>query len=158
MLYDSPTVAWKYNEGSLLTVDRFFVVNFRRSPSQCAHLTTESRLEQAREDFTRVAQLDPSNREAREQLQKIKERLKEIKQDEKRRLSEAMQGGLYKEQHAKLGKQQEEYEKEVLYRDANGSLSFLFYKAVTGWSGNRISDMWLCGAMLFDSLVANYLS
>merc|ERR1712217_798768 len=90
---------------------------FRRA-SACAHFTTESRLEQAREDFTRVAQLDPSNREAREQLQKIKERLKELKQQEKRRLSEAMQGGLYKEQHAKLGKLQEDYEKEVLRREA----------------------------------------
>merc|ERR1712217_100927 len=88
---------------------------FRRG-SACAQFSTESRLEQAREDFTRVAQLDPSNREAREQLQKIKERLKDIKQQEKRRLSEAMQGGLYKEQHAKLGKQQEEYEKEVQRR------------------------------------------
>merc|ERR1711948_16362 len=79
---------------------------FRRGCA-CAQFSSESRLEQAREDFTRVAQLDTSNREAREQLQKVKERLKDIKQEEKRRLSEAMQGGLYKEQHAKLGKQQE---------------------------------------------------
>lgn len=88
---------------------------FRRG-SACAQIDSESRLEQAREDFTRVAQLDPANREAREQLQKVKERLKDIKQKEKQRLSVAMQGGLYQEQHAKLGKQQAAYDEEVKRR------------------------------------------
>merc|ERR1712014_268857 len=43
---------------------------------------TEGRLEQARADLQRFVQLEPSNREAREQLTKTKERLKAVKQEE----------------------------------------------------------------------------
>lgn len=79
-------------------------------------LDTEGRLEQARQDFARMVQLEPTNREAREQHQKAKERLKDLKQQEKERLSQAMKGGLYQEQHKKLGKQQAAYEAEVKRR------------------------------------------
>eukprot|EP00434_Breviolum_minutum_P035321 symbB.v1.2.031258.t1/scaffold3608.1/size53343/5 len=46
-------------------------------------------------------------------LLKVKERLKELRQQEKERLSAAMKGGLYQEQHKKLGKLQAAYEEEV---------------------------------------------
>jgi len=76
-------------------------------------LDTEGRLEEARGDLSRLIQLEPSNREAREMLLKVKERLKELRQQEKERLSAAMKGGLYQEQHKKLGKLQAAYEEEV---------------------------------------------
>ncbi|CAL1127126.1 unnamed protein product [Cladocopium goreaui] len=76
-------------------------------------LDTEGRLEEARGDLSRLIQLEPSNREAREMLFKVKERLKELRQQEKERLSAAMKGGLYQEQHKKLGKLQAAYEEEV---------------------------------------------
>lgn len=83
-------------------------------------LDTEGRLEGARADFTRVATLDPANREVRSQLAKAKQRLQELKQAGKDRLSQAMQGGLYQEQHDKLGKLQVAYETEVKRRKDAG--------------------------------------
>merc|ERR1712187_476861 len=78
---------------------------------------TEGRLEQARADLARLVQLEPTNREAREQLAKTKERLKALKQEEKERYAKAMQGGgMYKEQHDKLARQQLLYEEEVQRR------------------------------------------
>merc|ERR1712187_428339 len=78
---------------------------------------TEGRLEQARLDLARLVQLEPANREAREQLSKTKERLKALKQEEKERYAKGMQGGgMYKEQHDKLARQQLLYEEEVQRR------------------------------------------
>merc|ERR1712187_932847 len=78
---------------------------------------TEGRLEQARADLARLVQLEPSNREAREHLTKTKERLKALKQEEKERYAKAMQGGgMYKEEHDKLARQQLLYEEEVQRR------------------------------------------
>ncbi|CAJ1389336.1 unnamed protein product [Effrenium voratum] len=83
-------------------------------------LDTEGRLEEAKGDLTRLIQLEPGNREAREMVQKAKERLKDLKQQEKERLSAAMKGGLYQEQHKKLGKLQAAYEEEVKRRKDAG--------------------------------------
>lgn len=91
-----------------------------------AQLDTEGRLEEARADFLRVTQLDPSNREAREQLQKAKDRLKDLRQREKERLSLALKGGLYKEQHDKLGRQQAAYAEEMLRRKEAGEAEVTF--------------------------------
>lgn len=88
---------------------------FRRGLA-ALRLNTESRLEQAKTDFTRVATLDPSNREARDNLVKAKENLRDLKKAEKQRLAQAMTGGLYKEQHAKLGQKQAAYQEEVARR------------------------------------------
>jgi len=85
-----------------------------------AQLDTEGRLEQARADFARVATLDPANREVRGQLAKAKDRLKDMRQAEKQRLQAVMSGGLYQEQHAKLGKQQAAYQEEVQRRQDAG--------------------------------------
>lgn len=98
---------------------------FRRGVA-ALHLDTEGRVEEARLDFTRVAQLDPSNREAREHLLKTKERLKELRLREKERLSAAMRGGLYQEQHDKLGRQQAAYEEEVKRRKVAGEDDITF--------------------------------
>merc|ERR1712176_1389626 len=82
---------------------------------------TEGRLEQARADLARLVQLEPANREAREQLSKTKERLKALKQEEKERYAKLMQGGgMYKEQHDKLARQQILYEEEVSRRKEAG--------------------------------------
>merc|ERR1711862_194602 len=81
---------------------------------------TESRLEQARSDFAQFAQLEPANREARDHLQTVKQRLKEAKQREKERYAEAMKGGLYQENHKKLDKQKLEYDEEVKRREDAG--------------------------------------
>jgi len=97
----------------VLVVDKDNAKALYRRGMACVQLDTESRLEQARADFSRVAQLETGNREVREQLQKAKERLKDLKADEKQRLSAAMQGGLYKEQHDKLGKQKQAYNEEA---------------------------------------------
>lgn len=86
----------------------------------CANLDTEGRLEQARTDLTHLAQLEPSNREARERLQQVKERLKEVRKREKDRYAEAMKGGLYQENHKKLDRQKLEYEEEVKRRAEAG--------------------------------------
>merc|ERR1712039_108992 len=70
---------------------------------------------------------EPSNREAREQLTKVKERLKALKQLEKERYQSGMTGGgLYKEQHAKLAKQQTCYEEEVARRKEAGEDEITF--------------------------------
>jgi len=98
---------------------------FRRGVA-ALNLDTEGRVEEARVDFTRVAQLDPSNREAREHLQRAKERLKELRLREKERLSAAMKGGLYQEQHDKLGRQQAAYEEEVKRRKIAGEDEITF--------------------------------
>eukprot|EP00401_Gymnodinium_catenatum_P005905 CAMPEP_0117524746 /NCGR_PEP_ID=MMETSP0784-20121206/35409_1 /TAXON_ID=39447 /ORGANISM="" /LENGTH=518 /DNA_ID=CAMNT_0005320913 /DNA_START=44 /DNA_END=1600 /DNA_ORIENTATION=+ len=92
---------------------------------------TEGRLEQARVDFARVAQLEPANRDAREQLAKAKERLKAARQLEKERYASALKGGgLYQEQHAKLAREQLRYEGEVARRKEAGEddLSFEDWK------------------------------
>eukprot|EP00933_Yihiella_yeosuensis_P005590 TRINITY_DN11013_c0_g3_i1.p1 TRINITY_DN11013_c0_g3~~TRINITY_DN11013_c0_g3_i1.p1 ORF type:complete len:547 (+),score=163.24 TRINITY_DN11013_c0_g3_i1:242-1642(+) len=89
-------------------------------------INTEGRLEQARADFARLAQLEPSNREAREQLQKVKERLKELKQMEKERLRAAMTGGLYQDHHKKQQAQQLAYEVEVNRRKEAGEDEITF--------------------------------
>eukprot|EP00413_Alexandrium_margalefii_P016648 CAMPEP_0204548948 /NCGR_PEP_ID=MMETSP0661-20131031/23958_1 /ASSEMBLY_ACC=CAM_ASM_000606 /TAXON_ID=109239 /ORGANISM="Alexandrium margalefi, Strain AMGDE01CS-322" /LENGTH=529 /DNA_ID=CAMNT_0051555869 /DNA_START=58 /DNA_END=1647 /DNA_ORIENTATION=+ len=104
----------------VLLIDKDNAKALYRRGLAAVQLDSESRLEQARADFARVAQLDPSNREAREQLQRVKERLKDMKQREKERLSAAMKGGLYQEQHDKLGKQQAAYEEEVARRKEAG--------------------------------------
>merc|ERR1712039_1129280 len=70
---------------------------------------------------------EPSNREAREQLTKVKERLKALKQLEKERYQSGIAGGgLYKEQHAKLAKQQTCYEEEVARRKEAGEDEITF--------------------------------
>jgi len=90
---------------------------FRRATASM-QFDSESRLEQARGDLAQFVQLEPSNREAREKLVQVKERLKEAKQREKDRYSKAMTGGLYQENHKKLDRQKLEYEEEVKRREA----------------------------------------
>mmetsp|Transcript_103895 Transcript_103895/g.268944 ORF Transcript_103895/g.268944 Transcript_103895/m.268944 type:complete len:492 (-) Transcript_103895:220-1695(-) len=85
-----------------------------------AQLNTESRLEQARADFARVATLDPANREVRGQLAKAKDLLKDLRQAEKQRLSAVMSGGLYQKEHAKLEGRQAAYQEEVQRRKDAG--------------------------------------
>lgn len=80
-------------------------------------LDTEGRLEQAKDDFTRVATLDPANREVRTHLQKAKQRLQELRKVEKQKLAQAMQGGLYQEHHDKASKLQTAYDAEVKRRE-----------------------------------------
>jgi len=77
---------------------------------------SESRLEQARSDFARFAQLEPTNKEARLCLQQAKERLKDVRQKEKERYAVAMKGGLYEENHRKLERMRLEYDEEVKRR------------------------------------------
>jgi len=77
---------------------------------------TVGRLEQARDDLTQFVQLEPANREARDRLIQVKERLKEAKKLEKERYATALQGGLYQENHKKLDRQKLEYEEEVKRR------------------------------------------
>lgn len=79
-------------------------------------LATDGRLEQARTDLAQFVQLEPANREARERLQQVKEQLKEVRQKEKERYSQAMKGGLYQDNHKKLDRQKLEYEEEVKRR------------------------------------------
>merc|ERR1719331_461670 len=79
-------------------------------------LATDGRLEQARPDLAQFVQLEPANREARERLQQVKEQLKEVRQREKERYSQAMKGGLYQDNHKKLDRQKLEYEEEVKRR------------------------------------------
>lgn len=79
-------------------------------------LASESRLEQARTDLAQFVQLEPSNREARDRLQQVKEQLKEVRRLEKERYAVAMQGGLYKENHKQHDRQKLEYEEEVKRR------------------------------------------
>lgn len=100
----------------VLVLDKDNVKALYRRGLASLQLSSESRLEQSRADFTRLATLEPSNKEARQQLSKAKEKLKEIKGAEKQRLSMAMTGGLYKEQHDKLGKMRTMYDAEVVRR------------------------------------------
>lgn len=85
-----------------------------------------SRVEQAKTDLTRVAQLEPSNREAREHLQTAKEKLKELRAAEKQRFSIAMQGGLYQEEHQKQVRLQARYEQECNRRKEAGESEISF--------------------------------
>merc|ERR1712070_325733 len=87
-----------------------------RRGTACLQFESESRLEQARSDFARFVQLEPTNREARLSLQQSKERLKEAKQKEKERYAVGMKGGLYEENHRKLERMRLEYEEEVKRR------------------------------------------
>jgi len=98
---------------------------YRRSLA-AAQLDTEGRLDEARVDLVRLVALEPANREARELLVKVKERLKDLKQQEKERLSAAMKGGLYQEQHKKHGKLQAAYEEEVKRRKEAGEEEISF--------------------------------
>lgn len=77
------------------------------------HFDTESRYEQARDDLVRLARLEPGNRDAREQLQRAKDCLKEIRQREKQAFSGALSGGLYQEQHEKLKARKLQFEEEM---------------------------------------------
>lgn len=79
----------------------------------CINMDTEGRVDQARLDFSKVAQLEPANREAREQLAKAKQRLKEIREEEKKRYSVGLQGGLYQEEHKKHERQRLRYEEHM---------------------------------------------
>lgn len=97
-----------------------------RRASGALQLDTEGRLEEARSDLSRLIQLEPANREAREMLVKAKERLKDLRQQEKERLSAAMKGGLYQEQHKKLGKLQAAYEEEVKRLKEKGEAEISF--------------------------------
>mmetsp|Transcript_7040 Transcript_7040/g.14642 ORF Transcript_7040/g.14642 Transcript_7040/m.14642 type:complete len:574 (-) Transcript_7040:48-1769(-) len=96
-----------------LTYEESAKALYRRAVA-CSHLPEEAgRLEQARADFARVAQLEPTNRDARQQLQQVKERLQEERRLEKERFSFKLKGGsLYKEEHKALDRQRAEYEKE----------------------------------------------
>lgn len=104
----------------VLDIDKDNAKALYRRGSASIQIDTEGRQEQARSDFARVAQLDPSNREAREQLARAKERLKEMRQAEKQRLAQAMTGGLYKEHHQKNDKQQAAYAAELERRQDAG--------------------------------------
>mmetsp|Transcript_15034 Transcript_15034/g.26514 ORF Transcript_15034/g.26514 Transcript_15034/m.26514 type:complete len:581 (-) Transcript_15034:130-1872(-) len=77
---------------------------------------SESRLEQARTDLAQLVQIEPANREARQNLQVVKDRLRTIKQQEKERYAKSLTGGLYKEQHDKLARLKLQYEEEVKRR------------------------------------------
>eukprot|EP00928_Gymnodinium_smaydae_P054529 TRINITY_DN38284_c0_g1_i1.p1 TRINITY_DN38284_c0_g1~~TRINITY_DN38284_c0_g1_i1.p1 ORF type:complete len:552 (-),score=188.55 TRINITY_DN38284_c0_g1_i1:44-1636(-) len=93
---------------------------YRRAMA-CMQFASEGRLEQARTDLARMVQLEPSNRDAREQLAKAKEKLKAAKQLERERYSLAMKGGgLYKEQHDKAARQMLLYDEEVARRKEAG--------------------------------------
>lgn len=81
-------------------------------------LASESRLEQARTDLAQFVQLEPSNREARDRLQQVKDQLKEVRQREKEKFAAGMKGGLYKENHKQHDRQKLEYEEEVKRRAA----------------------------------------
>eukprot|EP00929_Paragymnodinium_shiwhaense_P054511 TRINITY_DN27327_c0_g1_i1.p1 TRINITY_DN27327_c0_g1~~TRINITY_DN27327_c0_g1_i1.p1 ORF type:complete len:541 (+),score=218.13 TRINITY_DN27327_c0_g1_i1:75-1697(+) len=85
-----------------------------------------SRIEQARADLTRVAQLEPGNRDAREHLLTAKEKVKELRAAEKQRFSVAMQGGLYQEQHQKQVRLQARYEQECNRRKEAGEDEITF--------------------------------
>ncbi|CAE7025504.1 unnamed protein product [Symbiodinium sp. CCMP2456] len=106
--------------GKVLLLEKDNTKALYRKSLAAAQLDTEGRLEEARADLMRLAVLEPSNREARELLVKVKERLKDLKQQEKERLSAAMKGGLYQEQHKKHGKLQAAYEEEVKRRKEAG--------------------------------------
>lgn len=104
----------------VLDIDKDNAKALYRRGSASIQIDTEGRQEQARADFARVAQLDPSNREAREQLAKAKERLRELRQAEKQRLAQAMTGGLYQEHHQKHDKLQAAYAAEMERRKEAG--------------------------------------
>eukprot|EP00747_Dinoflagellata_sp_TGD_P164692 gnl/TRDRNA2_/TRDRNA2_184975_c0_seq1.p1 gnl/TRDRNA2_/TRDRNA2_184975_c0~~gnl/TRDRNA2_/TRDRNA2_184975_c0_seq1.p1 ORF type:complete len:567 (+),score=163.83 gnl/TRDRNA2_/TRDRNA2_184975_c0_seq1:126-1703(+) len=106
--------------GRVLLLDKDNTKALYRRALACVQLDTEGRLEQATSDFRRVAELEPTNREARTQLSSAKERLKELKQIAKERLAAAMTGGLYQEQHAQQEKLQAAYQEEVDRRKAAG--------------------------------------
>jgi len=86
----------------------------------CVNMDTEGRLDQARLDFSKVAQIEPANREAREQLQKAKHRLKELREEEKKRYSTALAGGLYQEEHRKHDRQRLRYEEQMKQKKEKG--------------------------------------
>eukprot|EP00747_Dinoflagellata_sp_TGD_P033122 gnl/TRDRNA2_/TRDRNA2_136404_c0_seq1.p1 gnl/TRDRNA2_/TRDRNA2_136404_c0~~gnl/TRDRNA2_/TRDRNA2_136404_c0_seq1.p1 ORF type:complete len:383 (-),score=111.54 gnl/TRDRNA2_/TRDRNA2_136404_c0_seq1:58-1206(-) len=70
----------------------------------------------AKTDFARVAQLEPTNRDARLQLQRAKERLSEIRQREKELFAGALNGGLYQDQHVELDRRRQQYEEDMELR------------------------------------------
>lgn len=78
------------------------------------------RLDDAKDDFAEVIKLDPNNREARNELAKVKQALKEKREQEKAAYSQAMQGGLYKENHRKLQMQEEQWQTECERRKEAG--------------------------------------
>jgi len=88
---------------------------YRRAMA-CCNLETEGRLEQAVADCTKWAKLEPTSREAREQLKVSKDKLKEVRQKEKERMQKGMCGGLYKEQHARADRYRMAYEEEAKRR------------------------------------------
>eukprot|EP00927_Polykrikos_kofoidii_P039938 TRINITY_DN3421_c0_g1_i2.p1 TRINITY_DN3421_c0_g1~~TRINITY_DN3421_c0_g1_i2.p1 ORF type:complete len:552 (+),score=153.70 TRINITY_DN3421_c0_g1_i2:40-1656(+) len=99
---------------------------YRRAMA-CMQIGTLGRLEQARTDLTRFVQLEPSNRDARDQLAKTKERLKVEKQQEKDRYASALKGGgLYEEIHRKQNMLQSVYEEEAARRQAAGEPELTF--------------------------------
>jgi len=72
-------------------------------------------LDEARDDLTAALKAEPNNRDAREQLAKVKQQLKEFKQQEKERMAAmfSKEGALYNDQHQKLSKLRALYEQEV---------------------------------------------
>jgi len=97
-----------------LSIDHDNAKALYRRGVACMHFDNESRIEQARADFSRLTQLEPTNREAREQLQHAKERLREARQTERGRFAGALKGGaLYQEQHVALDKQRLQYDEDM---------------------------------------------
>lgn len=88
---------------------------YRRAMA-CCNLETEGRLEQAVADCTKWAKLEPTSREAREQLKVSKDKLKELRQKKMETWQKAMSGGLYKEQHAMADRHRMAYEEEAKRR------------------------------------------
>lgn len=84
------------------------------------NMDTEGRVDQARLDFSKVAQIEPTNRDAREQLAKAKQRLKEIREEEKRRYSVGLAGGLYQEEHKRHERQRLRYEEQMKQKKEKG--------------------------------------
>lgn len=106
--------------GNVLALDKDNAKALYRRGVASMELDTESRLDQAKTDLARFVQLEPGNREARERLLKVKERLKEAKQKEKERYAKVCNGAMYKDSHAKLDRAKLEYEEEVKRREGAG--------------------------------------
>ncbi|CAE8695206.1 unnamed protein product [Polarella glacialis] len=110
----------------VLVLDKDNAKALYRRGFSAVQLDSEGRLDEARTDFARLVQLEPSNREARELHQKATLRLKDLRQQEKERLSAAMKGGLYQDHHAKLGRLQAVHEEEVKRRKEAGEDEITF--------------------------------
>lgn len=104
-----------------LLIDKDNTKALYRRASAGVQLDTEGRLDDARNDLSRLVQLEPSNREARELLGRARERLREVRQQEKERMASVIKGGgLYQEQHNKLARKRALYDEEVARRKEAG--------------------------------------